>query len=129
MINKKQIKITSGIAVLFLMVLPLIVAAPAVFPNPSNLTTPLKSLSYINQLTDVGMGPMLGTILYFLLVGVFFMGMKSFSSDRAAAATLLITSIIAILLRIFMGWLNDFAIYLSLILLVFSLFQLWKKSD
>lgn len=100
----------------------------AVFPDPSNLTTPLQSLGYINRLTDVGSGPMLGTVIYFLLVAALFMGMKSFTSERAAAAALFIASILAILLRIF-GWLNNLAVYLSLILLVLALFQLWKKND
>lgn len=125
--KKQTIKIISTIALIFLMLMPLITAAQ-VFPNPSNLTTPLKSLSYINSLTDVGMGPMLGTIIYFLLVGVLFMGMKAFSTDRAAAVTLFITSVLAVILRIF-GFLNDFAIYLSLILLVLSLFKLWSSED
>lgn len=109
------------------MTIPFISAAQ-VFANPSNLTTPIKSLIYINNLTDVGMGPMLGTIIYFLLVGVLFMGMKSFSSDKAAAVALFISAIMAILLRIFLGMLNDMAVYLSLMLLVFSLFQLWNKD-
>jgi len=101
---------------------------PQIFPHPSNLTTPFKSLQYINNLTDVGGGPMLGTIIYFLIVGALFMGMKSFTNDRAAAVALFIASIIGILLRIF-GWLNDFAVYLSLMLLIFALFQMWKKGD
>jgi len=100
----------------------------AVFPDPVNLTTPLQSLGYINSLTDTGAGPMLGTIIYFIMTWVLFMGMKSFTTERAASVALFISSIIAIMLRIF-GWLNDFAVYLALILLIFALYQLWNKND
>lgn len=100
----------------------------AVFPDPDNLTTPLASLTYINNLTDVGSGPMLGTIIYFVMVCALYLGMKSFTTERAAVVALFVSSIIAILLRIF-GWLNNYAVYLALILLVFSMYQLWNKND
>lgn len=109
------------------MFMPL-VSAGAVFPEPSNLTSPLKSIDYINKLTDVGAGPMLGTVIYFLLVMALFMGMKSYTTERAAAVALFVASIIGILLRI-MQWVNDTIVYLSLILMIFALFQLWKKND
>lgn len=99
-----------------------------IFPDPNNVTTPLQSISYINQLTDVGSGPMLGTIIYFIITAALFMGMKSFTTERAAFAALLVTSIIAILLRIY-GWLNDYAVYLGVILLIISLWQLKNKND
>jgi len=105
-----------------------LISAGAVFPDPHNLTTPLDSIGYINQLTDVGAGPMLGTIIYFLITMALFMGMKSYTNERAAAVALFVSSIVGILLRIF-GWINDSGVYLGLILLVFALFQLWKKND
>ena len=130
-INKKSNKIKKGyylaFAIIFLSLIPFI-SAGAVFPEPDNITTPLQSIAYINQLTDVGSGPMLGTIIYFLMVAVLFMGMKSYTNERAAAASLFISSIIGILLRIF-GWINDTGVYISLILMIIAIFQLWRKND
>ena len=99
-----------------------------VFADPQNLTTPLKSIGYILGLTNVGAGNTFGTVVYFIMVGMLFMGMKSYTNERAAAVALFVSGIIAILLRI-SNWLNDFGVYLGLMLMVVSLFLLWKKND
>lgn len=125
---KKQILISFIIGMI--LALPTIFALPApTFAHPNNITTPLQSVGYIIGLTDPnGSGAMFGTVVYFLMVAVLFMGMKSFTNERALVVALFISSIIGILLRIF-SWVNDYVIYLSLMLLIYSLFQLWRKND
>ena len=130
-INKK-IKTAKRLSYLALIIVSLMllpsISAGAVFQEPSNLTTPLQSIGYIVGLTDVGAGAMFGTIIYFLITMALFMGMKSYTNDRAAAVALFISSIVGIILRIF-GWLNDAGVYLALILMIVALFNLWNKND
>ena len=69
-----------------------------VFADPQNVSTFGQQLCYINSLTDVGAGPLLGTFLLILISGVLFMMMKSYSSEKAFSVSMLIAGILGIML-------------------------------
>lgn len=97
------------------------------FAKPDNATTFLKQLEYFNSLTDVGAGGVLGIVILLVIGASLFGMMKAFSYDKALGVSMLITSFLGILLAI-LGLVDNKIIYICLIILVFALFQLYKKS-
>ena len=69
-----------------------------VFAHPQNVTTFQQQLCYINTLTDVGSGGMIGPLLLLLIGGVLFFMMKSYSTEKAFSVSMLITGILGIML-------------------------------
>lgn len=53
--------------------------------------------------------------------------MKAFSFDKALAVSMLVTSFLGIMLSI-LGLLDNKILYICLIVLIFALFQLFKRS-
>ena len=91
-----------------------------IFSDPSNNTiTFLDQLTYINNLTDVGYGGVLG-ISIILIVGfsLFFM-LKSFRFESAFAVAGFITAFVTVILRI-LGLVNDFVLYAMIIIFAIS---------
>ena len=98
------------------------------FAAPDNATTFTKQLDYVNNLTDVGAGGVLGLVIMLVFGGALFGIMKSFSFDKALSVAMFVTSILGIFLRI-LGLITDNILYISIILLVISLFMLWKGNE
>lgn len=99
-----------------------------VFAHPVNLTDFLKQVQYINSLTDVGFGGALGIIIEAIVFFSIFLLTKAYTYERSFATSMIVTSFIAVLLRIW-GLLNDTILTLTLIVLVISFYFLWKESD
>lgn len=99
-----------------------------VFADPQNVTSFFQKIVYINSLTDVGFGGVIGlSILMVVGFGLFFM-MKAFRFEGALTVSLFITSFIAVLLRIY-TLINDWTLYATIILFVVSFFYLKKSSN
>lgn len=99
-----------------------------IFPPCNNCTTFFQRILYIDSLTDVGFGGILG-ILFMLIIGsVLFLTMKAFQFEKAFAVSMLITSFLGIFISL-MGLLSNKIIYLFIILLVISLYLLFKSDD
>jgi len=97
------------------------------FEKPDNATTFLKQLEYFDSLTDTGTGGILGVVILLVLGASLFGIMKAFSFDKALAVSMLITSFLGIMLGI-LGLVDNKVIYICLIILIFALFQLFKRS-
>ncbi len=98
------------------------------FTRPNNETTFLKQLNYFNRLTDTGItGGVLGIVILMVIGASLFGIMKAFSFDKALGVSMLITSFLGILLAI-LGLVDSGLIFILLIILVYSLFELFKKS-
>ena len=96
------------------------------FARPNATTFP-EQLEYFNSLTDTGTGGILGIAILLVIGASLFGMMKAFSFDKALGVSMLITSFLGILLGI-LGLVDNKTIYICLILLVYALFQLFKKS-
>ena len=99
-----------------------------VFSHPDNATTFLKQVQYFNSLTDVGSGGMLGVLIEIAIFFPIFFMTKSYTYERSFATAMIITSFISVLLRIW-GLINDAFLYFTLIMLVISLYFLYKEND
>ena len=97
------------------------------FAKPDNATTFIKQIDYFNKLTDTGTGGVLGIAILLVIGASLFGMMKAFSFDKALGVSMLITSFLGVMLGI-LGLVDNKTIYISLILLIFALFQLFKKS-
>ena len=100
----------------------------SIFNPPENATTFLQRLQYINSLTDVGAGGIIGIVILFVVAFVLFLITKAFPFEKSFPVAMLITTFIGILLGI-MGLVPDNVIYLCIIILVISLWMLFSGSD
>lgn len=100
-----------------------------IFPDPTNNTiTFLDKLYYINSLTDVGFGGVLGLCLILVVgFGLFFM-LKSFKFEYAFATAAFITAIFTVFFRI-LDLVNDTILYSTIIIFVISYILLRKISS
>lgn len=99
-----------------------------VFATPGNITTLYQKIQYINNLTDVGTGGILGIGILLLVGSATFLTLKAFTQERAFAVAMILTSIIAVLLRIY-NLINDYILTISIILFVISFYSLIKESS
>jgi hypothetical protein len=99
-----------------------------IFATPGNVTSFVQQLAYINSLTDVGAGGMLGIGLLILIGGVLLLMMKSFTFERSFSVAALVTAILSALLRI-MGLINDTTLTICIVLGVFGLILLFKEEN
>jgi hypothetical protein len=99
-----------------------------IFQLPNNPTSFFDVWNYINSLTDVGQGGVLGIISLIVILFVLFLGMKQFRTENAFFTAMMITSILGILERL-MGWINDGILYICIILLLISIYVLTKESS
>ena len=97
------------------------------FVRPKNVTTFEKQLDYFNNLTDTGSGGVLGIAILLVIGGVLFGIMKAFSFDKALAVSMLVTSFLGIMLGI-LGLVDSGTIFICLMVLIYALFHLFKKS-
>lgn len=99
-----------------------------IFPACSNCTTFIQQIQYLDSLTDVGFGGVLGLTFLLAIGGILFLVQKAFSVEKAFAVSMFITSFFGILLGI-MGLVSNNIIYVVLITLAMSIFMLLKRSD
>jgi len=98
------------------------------FPPPKNVTTFPQMIQYINGLTDVGEGGILGIIFLIVIGGMLFMMMRSYGNERAIGVTALVISILGFLLRM-MDLINDYVLYICIALLILGIWLLIKESS
>ena len=96
-------------------------------PNASDVTF-ISKLQYIDSLTDVGSGGILGIGIILIIFFPLFLMMKAFKMESALAVAALITAICGILVRILLP-INDLIIYISIIILVGALYFLRRSSS
>lgn len=77
-----------------------------VFANPQNVSTFGQQMCYINSLTDVGAGGLIGPFLLVLICGVLFLMMKSYSVERAFSTSMIITGILGVMLAAFGSYMD-----------------------
>lgn len=98
-----------------------------VFAPPTNVTTFAQKIAYIDGLTNVGFGGMLGIMMLIVIFGILIMMMKSFKFETIFAPAAFITAFCGILIRILLP-INNNVIYISIILFVIGLLYLIKES-
>jgi hypothetical protein len=99
-----------------------------VFPLTQNVTTLAQQFGYLNSLTDVGFGGILGIIILVLLTGMLFLMLKSFSIGKAAGVSFFVGGIFAVLLWA-MNLINNTVLTISVIFAVLGLILLIKESS
>ena len=99
-----------------------------VFPDPVNTTNFLSQFAYINSLTDIGAGGVLGVTIMLLIFGCLFLIQKAFSYERAFIVSVIITAFVGILLRI-LNLVNDFVVYVCIAGIILGLWALIKESS
>lgn len=99
-----------------------------VFPPCSNCTTLIQQIQYLDSLTDVGFGGILGIVFLLVIGGVLFLMQKAFAVEKAFAVSMFITSFIGFLLAA-MDLVASKIIYLCLTTLVISIFLLTRSQD
>jgi hypothetical protein len=104
-----------------------------VFAHPGNITTFGQQICYINTLTDVGSGGLIGPMMLFLIAGVLFLMIKSHSMDKAFPVSMLITSILGIMLAAIgsymeCGLISSNVLTVCIILAVLGVLMLLKES-
>jgi hypothetical protein len=103
-----------------------------VFPIPS-IENFGEFVKYIDQLTDVGMGGILGILILMIFGSVLFLMLKSYGTEKSAGVTFFITGIIGVMLRIFAtsdGWslINNYTLTIVILLSVLGLYMLLRES-
>lgn len=101
---------------------------PFVFEACDNCTTFIQQLTYINNLTDVGFGGVIGLAIVLIVGFVTFLMSKAFAAEKSFSVTMVITSFCAIILAA-LGLLIDKVIYICLIFLVIGLYMLFKSNE
>ena len=96
-------------------------------PNASDVTF-IAKLRYIDRLTDVGSGGMLGIGILLMIFFPLFLMMKAFKMESALAVAALITAVCGILVRILLPT-NDLVLYISIILFIGALYFLKRSSS
>lgn len=97
------------------------------FTKPTGVSF-IDTLRWIAGLTDTGSGQILGLSIALLIYGALFLTFKAYDMTRAFVASSFIVSILAVLLGI-LGLVNDFFIYLGIILFIVSFFLLRHKTS
>lgn len=98
-----------------------------IFDNPQNVTTFLQQIQYINGLTDVGFGGVLGILILFILGGVLFLMMRSYGPERAIGVSTFVIGIIGILLRM-LQLVNNYAVTVCVLLTVLGIYLIVKEA-
>jgi len=98
-----------------------------VFDAPTNVTTFVQKIAYLDGLTDVGFGGILGVVFLLIIFGVLILMMKSFRFESVIAPASFITAFLGILIRILFP-ISDQIIYISIIILIIGLLYL-KNND
>jgi hypothetical protein len=130
--ENKITKIILGI-LFSLTFISLVLAAPVgeVFhvPDINSTITFIPQMCYINSLTDIGSGGIFGIVMLLIIFGGFFFTMKSFKFESALPVAMFITSIIGVLLRLIPCLINDYIMYVCIIVLIYSIYLLFKESS
>lgn len=98
-----------------------------VFDNPNNLSDFGNMLTYLNDLTDVGAGGMIGVIILLVVGFVLFFMMKAWSFNKAFPTASFILGIIAVFLRV-MGLINNVVLGLVIVLVVYGIYELVRGA-
>lgn len=99
-----------------------------IFADPTNAVDFISQLQYFNSLTDIGFGGILGIIILMIVGSGLFSLMKAFRYDQAIAVSFLVTSILAVFIRI-LNLINDQVFFIFIIMLVYSLYELYSQSS
>jgi len=99
-----------------------------VFAAPHNATTLQGMLGYINSLTDVGQGPILGIILLLAIGAITFLLTKGFGNEKAFGTTGLIVGILGIFLRM-MSLISDYVMYIGIVFAVLGVYLVMKEAS
>lgn len=99
-----------------------------IFEPCANCTTFIQKFHYIDSLTDVGFGGILGLLFLLIIGSALFLMMKAYSAEKGFAVSMLITGILGIMFAI-IGLVTDKTIYIFIILLVIALFLLFRSND
>lgn len=102
-------------------------AIDLIFPAPTNVTTFAQQIAYIDNLTNVGYGGMLGIMMLLVIFFVLIMMMKAFKFEVIFAPACFITAFLGILIRVLFP-ISDNIIYISIIMFVIGLLYLKKES-
>lgn len=127
---KNKSKIIMGILLSITILNFTSAVAGQVFADPDlNSTTMfLDQVCYINSLTDTGNGGILGIVMLIIIFGALFMTLKSFKLESALPVASLITAFLGILLRFIPCMINDYVLYVCIILVVYSIYLLFKEA-
>lgn len=98
-----------------------------VFAAPNNVTTFAEKLAYIDGLTNIGYGGMLGPGMMLVIFFCLTFMMKAFRFETAIAPAAFITAFLGILIRVLLP-LSDSIIYISIIFCVIGLLFLKNHS-
>jgi hypothetical protein len=100
-------------------------------PPPSGSFSFMAKFCYLNSLTDISGGGMLGIIFLIVIGFSLFLMMKSFKSESAMGVSIMITSVIGMIMRLFSTCtiVNDYVMYILIGLFVVSIFVLRKESS
>jgi uncharacterized membrane protein len=102
---------------------------PQIFPHPNATAVGfINNLRYIDSLTDVGAGGLIGVILMIVILAVLFLIMKAFRSESAFIVASFITAVLGILIRILLLT-NDLVVYISIILFCISLYLIYNEKQ
>lgn len=99
-----------------------------VFDPPTNGTDFMGIMNYFNSLTDVGNGGMFWTVMLIVFATILFLMMKAYSTEKAMSWTLVISAVIAGLLRI-LNWINDATVAIFIIFGAVSLAYLLREAS
>lgn len=100
----------------------------AVFEYPSNITSMVKFLEYINTLTEVRGVGFLGVGMLIIIGFVSFLATKAYSFERALGFSTFLTLISAILLR-FMNLINDAILFFVSVIFIISIIMLMRERN
>lgn len=96
-------------------------------PYPSvtdqNVTGMLQLFNYANSVTN----SWLGTGLLFAVWVISFMTMKQFRAEKAMAASMFMTSVLGVIMRM-LGWVTDKIVIICALGLAISVFWLFKRE-
>lgn len=99
-----------------------------VFAHPGNLTTFAQKMAYVDALTDVGFGGMLGPFMLIVIFGCLYLMMSVFGSEKSLAVSAFISAFLGVLIRVLFP-ISDNIIYISIIMFVVSIFLLMKNNN
>lgn len=100
----------------------------AIFNFDTNATDFIGMLKDINTFSDMGQGGIVGIVILLLTFAGAFLVSKAFSFEKSFGYAGFATAIIGMFLGA-MGLINAFTFEVVLVLLVISLFFLWKERS
>ena len=102
--------------------------AAMVFATPQNVTNLQGMLGYINSLTDVGQGPILGIIFLIAIGTITFLLTKGFGNEKAFGTSGLIVGILGIFLRM-MSLVSDYVMYIGIVFAVLGIYLVMREAS